>query len=133
MPAKNQTLANALLDAVLGNVAYSSPAAVYAALFTVAPTATTPGTEVVTAGGTLYNRVAITFGGAALGQDTNSAPIAFPTAGANWGTAVSVGIMDNATPGLGNLLYFGDLTVHKAINTGDQATFAALALAVTEL
>lgn len=132
MPAKAQALSNSLLNAVLRNVSYTSPATVYAALYTVAPTATTAGTEVVTSGGTLYNRVAITFGAAAAGVCANSAPITFPTAGAPWGTIIAVAVTDNATPGAGNVLYFGNLGVAKVVGTGDAVSFITGALSVTE-
>lgn len=132
MAAKNQTLANQLLNAVLRNVAYTSPASVFAGLFTTAPTPTTTGTEVVTSGGTLYNRVAVTFGAAAAGVCQNSGAVTFPVAGAPWGTVVAVAICDSGTPGGGNELYFGNLTVSKAVGTGDQVSFAIGALSVTE-
>jgi hypothetical protein len=132
MAAKAQTLANSLLDAVLRNVAYSSPAAVYAALYTVAPTPTTSGTEVVTSGGTLYNRVAATFSAAAAGATSNSGAVTFPIAGASWGTVVSAAITDNATPGAGNILYFGALGTPKTVGVGDQLNFAISAISITE-
>jgi len=132
MAAKAQALSNSLLNAVLRNVAYSSPSAVYAALYTVAPTATTAGTEVVTSGGTLYDRQAVTFGAAAAGVCLNTGVLNFPVAGASWGTVVAVAITDNATPGAGNVLYFGNLGTSKVVGTGDQITFAASALSVTE-
>lgn len=132
MPAKAQTLSNALLNAVLRNVSYTSPTTVYAALYTVAPTATTSGTEVVTSGGTLYNRVAVTFGAASAGVCTNSGAVNFPTAGASWGTVVATAVTDNSSPGAGNVLYFGNLAVSKAVGTGDAVSFAISALSVTE-
>ncbi len=132
MSAKAQALSNALLNAVLRNVAYTSPATVYAALYTTAPTATTAGTEVVTAGGTLYARQAITFGAAALGAAANSAKIDFPVAGADWGHIVAVAVTDNATRGAGNVLYFANLAVPKDVGVGDQLSFAIGQLQVTE-
>src|SRR5574338_373471 len=132
MAAKNQSLANSLLNAVLRNVAYTSPASVFAALYTVAPTPTTSGTEVTTSGGTAYNRTSVTFGAAAAGVCQNSGIVTFPTAGAPWGTVVAVAINDNGTPSGGNILYFGNLTVSKTVGTGDQVSFAIGALSVTE-
>jgi hypothetical protein len=132
MAAKAQTLSNSLLDAVLRNVAYTSPAAVYAALYTVTPTPSTAGTEVTTSGGTLYNRVSATFSAAAAGATSNSGAVTFPVAGASWGTVVGAAITDNATPGAGNVLYFGNLGTPKTVGTGDQLTFAISALSVTE-
>ncbi len=132
MAAKNQTLSNSLLDAVLSNVAYSSPAAVFAALYTVTPTPTTAGTEVVTSGGTLYNRVAVTFSPAAAGATSNSGAVTFPAAGASWGTVVAAAVTDNGTPGAGAILYFGALGTSKLVGIGDQINFAIGALSVTE-
>lgn len=132
MPAKAQALSNSILNAVLRNVAYSSPAAVFAALYTVAPTPTTSGTEVVTAGGTLYDRMPATFSAAAAGSSSNSGALTFPVAGASWGTVVAAAITDNATVGAGNVLYFGNLAVSKVVGIGDQLNFAIAALSVTE-
>jgi len=127
MAAKSIYLDDALLNHVLRNVAMTSPATVYAALFTVAPTPSTSGTEVT---GGSYARVATTFGVPASGVSTNSAPVAFPTATANWGTVVAVALFDAAVAG--NILYFGLLTTAKAVDNGDTASFAATALSITE-
>jgi hypothetical protein len=132
MPAKAETLSNALLDHVLRNTTFTSPAAVFAALYTVAPTATTSGTEVVTAGGTLYDRVAVTFGAAASSSTSNTGAVTFPVAGASWGTVVAAAMTDNATVGAGNILYFGNLADPKAVGIGDELNFAIGALVVTE-
>lgn len=132
MAAKNQVLANSLLSAVLRNIAYTSPTGVFAGLFTTAPTPVTTGTEVTTGGGTLYNRVAVTFGAPVAGVCQNSGAVTFPIAGAPWGTVVAVAICDLITPGGGNELYFGNLTVSKVVGTGDQVSFAIGALSVTE-
>jgi hypothetical protein len=140
MAAKSTYLDNKILAAVLTNVAFSSPATVYAALFTVAPTAaytdTVPtGTEV---SDTNYVRVAATFSAPAGGSTSNSGTIAFFGAGAAGPgpyTIVAVGILDLLTPGgghFGNLLYFGNLTVSKSVSTGDTLQFAGTALAVSE-
>lgn len=133
MAAKAQALANSLLDAVLNNIAYVSPSSVYAALYTVAPTPTTSGTEVVTTGGTLYNRVVATFFSPTSGAATsNNGAITFPVAGASWGTVVAAAITDSATPGAGNVLYFGNLGTPKTVGLGDQLSFSTTALSVTE-
>jgi hypothetical protein len=132
MAAKSQTLANAFLSAVLRNVAYSSPATVYAALFTVAPTATTGGTEVVDAN---YARLAATFSAPVAGATSNSGTLTFFGAGAAAGpyTIVAVAIMDDLTlGGTAHVLYFGNLAVSKVVSTGDTLQFAATALSVTE-
>jgi len=127
MAAKSHYLDNAVLNHVLRNSALASSLTVYVALFTVAPTPSTAGTEV--SGGS-YARVAATFGVPALGVSTNSAPVAFPTATAGWGTVVAVAIFDALAAG--NMLYFGTLSMSKAVDNGDTASFAATALSITE-
>jgi hypothetical protein len=125
--AKSYYLDNALLEAALRNISYSSPATVYVALYTSAPGPTGGGTEV--SGGS-YARTACAFGPAASGSLTNSGACTFPQASAGWGTITSFGIFDAAASG--NLLYYGNLTASKTINSGDQLTFAISGITVTE-
>lgn len=127
MPAKSTYLDNALLAAVLTHTTFTSPVTVYAALFTVAPTAGGGGTEV--SGGS-YARQAVTFGAPASGVTSNTAPVNYPAATAPWGTVVAVGVFDAST--VGNLLYFGNLGTSKTVGTGDTVSFAVSALSVTE-
>lgn len=123
--AKSYYLDNAVLNAVLLGVAYTSPTGVTVALYTVAPGPGGGGSE-VTGGG--YARATATFGGPTNGVLTNNAPITFPQATAAWGTIVAFALFDNS----GNMLWYGNLTASKTINTGDQLTFAVGGLTVTE-
>lgn len=126
---------NFFLRANIG--AISSPATVYAALFTVAPTATSFGTEV---SGTSYARVNCgetsggpKFSAPSSGATANNADITFPTAGGSWGTVVAVAIMDHATTqDVANILYWGNLTASKTVDSGDTVKFVTSALQVTE-
>lgn len=127
MAAKTYTQANATINHFLRNSSQTSPAAVYAALFTVAPTQSGGGTEVT---GGSYARVAITFGAPSNGVATNSGSVDFPTATAGWGTVVAMAIFDNSVGG--SMLYFGALGTSKVIGIGDTASFAIAALSVTE-
>ena len=139
MAAKSTYLDNKLLAAVLTNTSFTSPATVYAALFTTAPTAaytnTVPtGVEVAD---TNYVRVAVAFSAPSGGSTSNSGTVAFFGAGAAGPgpySITAVGLLDLLTPGggNGNLLYFGNLTVAKSVSTGDTLQFAATALAVSE-
>ena len=70
-------LENALINAVLRNTSYTSPATVYVALFTSDPTDAGTGTEL---SGNGYARTAVTFGSPSNGVTTNSADVTFPTA-----------------------------------------------------
>jgi hypothetical protein len=130
--SKSNTLENALLDHVLGGGDYTRPATVYVALFTAAPSDSGGGTEVT---GGSYARASVTNNGtnwpaASGGAKSNGTDITFVTASANWGTIVAMGIFDASTSG--NLLYWADLTVSKAINNGDTAKFVAGEIDVTE-
>ena len=126
MAQMSNYLENALVNATLRNTTYTSPAAVYVALYTTDPTDADAGTEV--SGGS-YLRQAATFGAPSNGVSTNSADITFPVATANWGTITHIGIRDASSAG--NLLYYGALSASKTINTGDQFKITAGNLSVT--
>jgi hypothetical protein len=105
---------NKIIDHMLRGQPFTPPSTIYLALFTVAPTDAGGGTE-VSGGG--YARQAFTLTPASGGTSSNSADIVFPTATADWGTIVAVGIFDAATGG--NLLMWGNLTTSKTVNSGD--------------
>lgn len=129
--SKSDYLENKLLDHVLGNTAYSAPGTVYVALYTVAPTDSGGGTEVT---GGNYSRVAVTNSGtnwetASGGLKQNKTAFTFPTASADWGTVLAMGILDAASGG--NLLYWATIT-SKIIYNGDTASFAIHDISVNE-
>lgn len=126
MAAMSNYLENALINATLRNTSYTSPAAVYVALFTSDPTDAGSGTEV--SGGS-YARQSATFGSPSNGASTTTADIQFPQATGNWGTVAYFGIYDASSSG--NLLYHGALTASKTIETGDVFKIAAGSLTVT--
>ena len=108
-------LQNALLNAAFRDTSYSSPSAVYVALFTTEPAADgTGGTEV---SGNGYSRKVATFAAPSSGVIANSAvPVSFPVATGGWGTVVAIGIYDASTSG--NLLALGPLMSSTAVLTG---------------
>ena len=134
MAAFSNHLEDELLDHVLNNNSYASPNPIYVALYTVAPSDSGGGTEVT---GGAYARVSLdsstadkwTLAGAGAGLADNTAAITFPTATANWGTVVSVAILDAATAG--NFLLHGALTSSRVVNSGDTFEFAAGDLDIT--
>jgi len=127
MAAMSNYLENALINATLRNTTYTSPATVYAALFTSDPTDAGSGTEVT---GGSYTRKAITFAAPSNGVATNSAAaVEFDQATGNWGTITHFGIYDASTSG--NLLYHGALATSKTIQTGDVFKFATSSVSVT--
>lgn len=114
-------LEDALLKHVFTNTAYTSPTTVYAALFTVAPSDTGGGTEV---SGGAYARQSMAFSVSGTSTlATNSAAVEYPTATADYGTVVAVGIFDAASSG--NLLAYANLTTSKTVSTGDVFRFNA--------
>jgi hypothetical protein len=126
MAAMSNYLENALINATLRNTTYTSPATVYAGLFTSDPTDAGSGTEV--SGGS-YAREAITFGAPSNGVSVNSAAVEFDQATADWGTITHFAIFDALTTG--NMLYHGALTASKTIETGDVFKFATSSVSVT--
>lgn len=127
---KTDYLENALLNHVLRNVSYTSPATVYVGLFTAAPTDAGGGTEV---SGNGYARKAVTFGAPSTpGTVSNSAEVTFDTATpSGWGTITHFGIFDALSGG--NLLRWNALSGgSKTIAAGDAPRFPIGALTCTE-
>jgi hypothetical protein len=116
-------LENKVLDHILGTTSYTMPTA-YLALYTVAPTDSTSGTEV--SGGS-YVRNAIAFNAASSGAAVNSANVDFtgmPTA-----TVVAVAVCDALTDG--NILVYGTLTSSRAVTAGDTLRIASGDLSIS--
>jgi hypothetical protein len=107
----------------------TTPLTAYIALFTVAPSDSSGGTEVT---GGSYARVSSAgkWATPSAGSVATNAAITFATASAGWGTVVAFAVM-SASSG-GSVLMWGDLTVSKAVNNGDTASFASGAITLTE-
>lgn len=151
MSAATDTFENMLIDLFFRGqsqtinsktLSWSAGPSLYVGLHTATPSDSSVGTEVT---GGSYARVAVacTTGNWAgtqgagttaassgtTGTTSNNVAITFPTPSAGWGTVTHFGIFDAASSG--NMLYWGTLTVSKAINSGDQApVFNAGALTV---
>jgi hypothetical protein len=116
-------LENKVLDHILGTTSYTMPT-VYLALYTVAPTDSTSGTEV--SGGS-YERKAVSFNASSSGTATNSANVDFtgmPTA-----TVVAVAVCDALTSG--NILVYGSLTSSRSVTSGDTLRIASGDLSIS--
>lgn len=103
---------NKLLDHVLGTTTFTKPATAYLALYTVAPTDSTSGTEVT---GGSYARQVVTFSAASSGTTSNTGNVDFtnmPTC-----TVVAVAVCDALTSG--NILVYGTLNANKVVSSGD--------------
>lgn len=117
-------LENKVLDHILGRTAYTMPATPYLALYTVAPTDSTAGTEVT---GGSYARKSISFNAASAGASTNSANVDFT--GMPACTVVAVAVTDALTAG--NILVYGTLTTNKTLDAGDILRVAAGDLSIS--
>ena len=142
MAALSDFAENKVVDALFRAQAIGTPVTWYIALYTLAPTDSTAGTEVT---GGAYARVAVTAGLAAFagtqgagttvastgagGVTSNNAVVTFPTPTLGWGNVTHWAIVDALTAG--NIWVHSILTVAKTINTGDAVSFAAGALTVT--
>ena len=142
MSASNY-LENKILDHVLRygdgsltpgtGAGYEPPATLYLALFT-SNTGLESGTltNEVSATGTNYARRPISFNAASNGTAQSNGAISFATATADYGDPVtSIAIMDDSTYGAGNMLFYGDLTTPKVVNSGDTFQVADLAIQVS--
>lgn len=111
---------------------FTKPSVLAIALCTSAPTDASTGAtlpEVANAGA--YARQTLnpldanwTAPDATGGLTDNAIAITFPTATASWGTVTHVAILDSATYGAGNMLFYGALDVAKTVNVGDTFKFA---------
>lgn len=132
MAAKTNYLENKIIDWLFRGQAFTPPATLHFALFTVAPGEAGGGTE-VTGGSyarqgvaaTLTNWAGTQSAGSTVassgtgGTTSNNVVITFPAPTANWGSVVAVGVFDAATAG--NLLLYGTLAQGKTVNNGDAA------------
>ncbi len=121
-------LEDKVLDHVFGGNAYTAPTTLYVALYTVAPTDTGGGTE-VSGGAYARQSGAFTVSGTNPTTASNSAAVEYPTATADYGTVVAVGIFDALSSG--NLLAYANLTTSKVVSTGDVFRFNTGDLDVT--
>ena len=121
-------LEDKVLEHVFGGNAFTAPSTLYVALYTVAPSDTGGGTEV---SGGAYARQTATFTVSGTNPTTasNTAAIEYPTATANYGTVVAVGVLDASSSG--NLLAYSTLGSSKVVSSGDVFRFNAGDLDIT--
>jgi hypothetical protein len=124
--------ANKVLDKLLRGTDFTPPASMWVALFMASGSSTylraddvASATEMV---GDTYARVkimsgtSISFNVAAAGHSDNNADIAFPAAGAGWGTAYAIATMDAASSG--HVVMWADI-VPIVISAPDVVTISA--------
>jgi hypothetical protein len=124
--AMSNYLANQLANATVRNTSYTSPASVYAALYSVAPTASTSGTELT---GNGYARQLTTFNAPSSGTASSNVAVTFGAAsGNNWPTVTAIAIVDASTSG--NILYFNTIP-NRNVLIGDSLTIDSGQLSIT--
>ena len=121
-------LEDKVLEHVFGGNAFTAPSTLYVALYTVALSDTGGGTEV---SGGAYARKTATFTVSGTNPTTasNTAAIEYPSATANYGTVVAVGVLDASSGG--NLLAYSTLDSSKVVSSGDVFRFNAGDLDIT--
>lgn len=134
----SQYWADALLNLILGATSFSAPATIYVAVYTTTPGPTGGGTE-ATGGG--YAREGLTNNTTNWPNATGTGPMVksngvaytWSAASGSWSSGsnmVGAALLDASTSG--DLLYYGDLTVAKPVNTGDTASFAIGAISISQ-
>lgn len=111
-------LQNALLNATLLDISFTSPSLVYAGLHPSDPTddtTTALANEVV---GSAYARQAISFGSPISGVTSTTADLLWPVATGTWGIVGFISVWDALTNG--NLLYHGPVSPAVSIGNTDQ-------------
>lgn len=107
------SLATQIANAVLRNQTYTSPANVWASLYSTAPTVSTGGTEIT---GNGYSRQSVTFSAPTNGSAASNVAVTFTCTGNNWPGVVAIGVTDASTGG--NILFFSS-TATRNIKVGD--------------
>lgn len=120
-------LSNKVLDHFLKTATFTAPTNLYVALFTTLPNDSGGGTEV--SGGSYARVNHNAWNAASSGSATNNGAITFTTASGSWGTVGWVALFDASSGG--NMLCWGAVGTAKTISSGDTASFADTALAVT--
>jgi hypothetical protein len=131
MGSKADYLEDKILDHNLNSVVFTTPGAVFSALFTTVPSDSTATGEATAIGS--YTRVTTLFcsaGATVTGQCVNTAAVTFATAATAF-TVVGWALYDSGTGGAGNVLYWATVTT-LAVGVGDQPVFAAGNITITE-
>lgn len=119
---------NQILDAAFGSGTLTKPANVYVALYSVAPTDSTSGTELT---GNGYARQVVSFGSASSGTIASSGNVTFTAnASSTWSTAVAVALCDASTAG--NIMVFGNLSPTRTIKNSETINFTVGNISVSQ-
>jgi hypothetical protein len=95
------------------------------ALYSVAPTASTAGTELSGSG---YSRQVVTFSAPVAGTATSNVAVTFGPASATWSPAVAIATVDASTSG--NIMWFKTIAT-QIVKSGDSLTLDSGSITVT--
>lgn len=132
--AASDYLEDKILDYIFDNDSFTVPTT-YLALFTNVGEGAGTGSNLeagtltdevdYAAAGVGYDRQAIAFDAASAGVTQNTATVTFDPATGSWGSVTHIAIMDSDTTGAGNVLFWGEVTTAKTIDTADQFQVSA--------
>lgn len=126
-----------LIDHINGKTSFTMPTTVALALATAAPTSTTTGATLTEAAYTGYGRQTIAGAGfnaataATPSVATNASTITFGNCTAGTSTLLGFDILDSATGGAGNSLWYGTLTSTVISTTQTPPTVASGAMSLS--
>ena len=120
-------LADRLVKATVGTVAWTTPSEVYLGLYTEDPTKAGYSSNEVSEAS--YNRQRVVFTDPVDGVSTNAGQVDWNTATSNWGDVGYISVMDASSGGF--MLYFTALDNAKEILSGDQFKIDAGKLQLT--
>lgn len=125
---------NKVAELLVGKTAFATPT-VYVALCTAEPGESNSGAAISeVANSNNYARVETAgsdWEAASAGHTQNANVVTFPQASGSWGTVTHFALMTSGVWGEGFMIGWGDLTVPKAIESGDTPSFAAGSLDFT--
>jgi hypothetical protein len=133
--SKSDYLENAVLNHFTGKSSTTSPTNVYVALLTVVPTDASTGatiTETTYGGYTRITMNAAAWNSAASGSISNSGTLTGAAVASGNPTIVALAILDSATIGAGNVLYWMTCPSTVLSTTQTPPTFAAGSIVITE-
>ena len=135
---KYEAYSQLILNYVFNGGSFAQPSNLYLALFTVAPTVSSTGTEATGSG---YARLTVACNttnwptiSSTTTTITNNVAQTMATATGNWSSSsnqTDAGLWSASSSG--TLYYWGDLATAKPILSGDTASFAISAITVQEL
>lgn len=142
MSAFSNYLENSLITHIFRTASYTKPTTLAIALLTTAAvdgdTGAFSGTGVEVANANGYARQTLNpsdsnwaapSGG--NGVTSNLATVTFPRATGSWGNVVGLAVVDSATYGQGNLLFYGALATPRTIDSGTTLSFEPGDLVIT--